>query len=76
MKSDKWIRDQESFAPYYVSGKWKKESTLASPDVRKVEFDGKVFTANYAGRSQNAKLEFEMALDDARSVRISRTLAR
>ena len=53
LKSDKWIREQESFVPYYVSGKWKGESTLASPDIRKVGFDGKAFTVKYAGHSQN-----------------------
>lgn len=52
LKSDKWIREQESFVPYYVSGQWRRESTLESPDIRKVGFDGKVFTVKYAGRSQ------------------------
>jgi hypothetical protein len=48
-----WIREQESFVPFRISGKWKRESTLSSPDVRKVGFDGKVFAVKYAGRSQN-----------------------
>jgi hypothetical protein len=52
LNNDKWIREQESFVPYYVSGKWKRESTVASPDVRKVGFDGKVFTVKYVGRSR------------------------
>ena len=54
LNGDKWIREQESFAPYYVSGKWKRESTLASQDIRKVVFDGKVFTVSFGSRSQNA----------------------
>jgi hypothetical protein len=53
LKTAEWIREQESFVPYRISGKWKRESTLASPDVRKVEFDGKVFAVKYEGRSQN-----------------------
>src|SRR6185503_4431418 len=52
LKTPEWIREQESFVPYRISGRWKHESTLASPDVRKVEFDGKVFTVKYEGRSQ------------------------
>ena len=51
LKTAEWIREQESFVPYRISGKWKRESTLASPDVRKVACDGKVFTVQYAGRS-------------------------
>jgi hypothetical protein len=53
LKTGEWIREQESFVPYRISGKWKHESTLASPDVRKVRFDGKVFDVKYAGRSQS-----------------------
>jgi hypothetical protein len=53
LKTSEWIREQESFVPYRNSGKWKHESTLASPDIRKVEFDGKVFAVTYAGRSQS-----------------------
>lgn len=53
LKTPEWIREQESFVPYYVSGKWKRESTLASPEIRKVGFDGKIFTVKYAGRSKS-----------------------
>ena len=53
LKTSEWIREQESFVHYYVSGKWKHESTLVSADVRKVEFDGKVFSVTYAARSQS-----------------------
>jgi len=52
LKAPEWIREQESFVPYRISGKWKHESTLASADVRKVGFDGKVFTVTYRERSQ------------------------
>jgi len=52
LKTTEWIREQESFVPYYLSGKWKRESTLSSQDIRKVAFDGKVFTVKYAGTSQ------------------------
>jgi hypothetical protein len=52
LKTPEWIREQESFVPYYVSGKWKRESTLGSPDIRKVGFDGKMLTVNYGGHSQ------------------------
>jgi len=52
LKTPEWIREQESFVPYRVSGKWKRESTLASPDIRKVEFNGNTFAVKYAGRSQ------------------------
>lgn len=52
LKTPEWIREQESFVPYRISGKWQRESTLASPDIRKAGFDGKVFTVKYAGRSQ------------------------
>jgi Family of unknown function (DUF5695) len=53
LKTAEWIREQESFVPYRVSGKWKRESTLASADVRKVEFNGKTFSVNYRGRAQS-----------------------
>ncbi|HTS37351.1 MAG TPA: DUF5695 domain-containing protein [Candidatus Solibacter sp.] len=53
LKTAEWIREQESFAPYRVSGKWKRESTLASSDIREVAFDGKVFTVKYAARSKS-----------------------
>ena len=53
LKTGEWIREQESFVPYRVSGRWKRESTLASPDARTVGFDGKVFTVKYAGGSKN-----------------------
>jgi hypothetical protein len=53
LKTAEWIREQESFVPYYISGKWKRESTLASPDIREVGFDGKVFSVKYAAPSQN-----------------------
>jgi hypothetical protein len=53
LKTAEWIREQESFVPYRISGKWKRESTLASPDTRKVEFDGKLFTVRYPVRSQS-----------------------
>ena len=53
LKTAEWIREQESFVPYRISGKWKRESTLASPDIRKVEFDGKVFSVQYCGHSQS-----------------------
>ena len=53
LKTPEWTREQESFVPYRISGKWKRESTLDSPDIRKVVFDGKVFTVNYAGNSQS-----------------------
>jgi hypothetical protein len=53
LKTAEWVREQESFVPYRISGKWKPESTLASPDVRKFEFDGKVFAVKYRGRSQS-----------------------
>jgi Family of unknown function (DUF5695) len=55
LKTREWIREQESFVPYRVSGKWKCESTLASSDIRKVGFDGKVFTVEYAGHSQSGE---------------------
>ena len=73
LKTPEWIREQESSVPYRISGKWKRESTLASPDVRKVEFDGKVFTVRYAGRSQREdgiqsyalNMSYRLADDDA-----------
>ncbi|HKR82630.1 MAG TPA: DUF5695 domain-containing protein [Terriglobales bacterium] len=52
LKTAEWIREQESFVPYRISGRWKRESTLASPDTRQVEFDGKAFTVRYRGRSE------------------------
>jgi hypothetical protein len=52
LKTAEWIREQESFVPYRISGKWKRESTLASPDTRQVGFDGKAFTVHYRGRSE------------------------
>ena len=52
LKTPEWIREQESFVPYYISGKWKCESTLASADIRKVAFNGNVFSVEYAGNSQ------------------------
>ena len=52
LNTPEWIREQESFVQYRISGKWKRESTLASPDVRNVGFDGKVFAVKYRGRSQ------------------------
>ena len=50
LKTPEWIREQESFVPYRISGKWKRESTLASADVRNVGFDGRVFTVRYRSR--------------------------
>ncbi|PYX77895.1 MAG: hypothetical protein DMG70_33565, partial [Acidobacteria bacterium] len=35
LNTPEWIREQESFVQYRISGKWKRESTVASPDVRK-----------------------------------------
>ena len=52
LKTAEWIHEQESFVPYRISGKWKRESTLSSPDIRKVEFDGKVFSVRYGARSE------------------------
>jgi hypothetical protein len=52
LKTAEWIREQESFVPYRISGRWKRESTLASPDIRQVGFDGKVFAVHYRGRSE------------------------
>ena len=53
LKTAEWIREQESFVPYRISGKWKRESTLESPDIRKIEFDGKAFSVKYSGHSQS-----------------------
>lgn len=53
LKTPEWIREQESFVPYRVSGKWKHESTLPSSDIRKVAFDGKVLTVEYTARSKS-----------------------
>jgi Family of unknown function (DUF5695) len=51
LRTTEWIREQESFVPYYLSGEWKRESTLASADIRKVVLDGNVFSVKYAGSS-------------------------
>jgi hypothetical protein len=50
MKNPVWDRQRTSQAP----GRWVEETTLASDDVRRVEFDGTAFRVAYGGRSQQA----------------------
>jgi hypothetical protein len=51
-----WIREQPTApsAVYGPSGKWQRESTLDSADIRKVTFDRDSFRVRYEGQSGNA----------------------
>jgi hypothetical protein len=51
LKTKEWLREQSAQypAPYFVSGVWAKESTLASADTRNVVFDGSSFCVRYEG---------------------------
>jgi len=55
LKTAEWIRDQasQSFAPFRISGKWKGETTLESPDIRAVSIDSGVLTVKYPRKSKN-----------------------
>ena len=55
LKTSEWIRDQgaQSFAPFRISGKWKRETTLESADSRVVSLDRGVFTVRYPKKSKN-----------------------
>ncbi len=51
-----WVREEPAnYSSYKSSGKWKRETTLDSDDIRKTSFDGQSFTVRYAGPSSNER---------------------
>jgi hypothetical protein len=51
-----WIREEPAgYSSYKSSGKWKRQTTLDSDDIRKISADGQSFRVTYAGKSSNER---------------------
>jgi hypothetical protein len=54
LKARNWIREQPAnYSSYKSSGKWRREPTLGSADIRRTSFDGQAFRVMHAGKSSS-----------------------